>query len=408
MTETCLIVGGSHAAAQLAPSLRQKGWQGKIQIVGDETFLPYHRPPLSKSFLKGESSIESIAIRKPEFYVKNDIELRLGQRVEAIRPASRSILLDDGLTLEYSKLALCTGARPRRLKLPGSDLSGVHYLRNLSDVMQIKEQINASSRLVILGGGYIGLEIAAALAGLCQKVTILEKEPRILARVTSAELSEFYTRIHREQGVEINTEVELSRLSGTEKVESVVCADGSQYAADIVLIGVGVIPNTELAEQAGLNTDNGILVDQWCQTSEKDIYAAGDCCSYPNPYFDRRLRLESVPNAIEQAVIAASSICGSPDSSSAKLPWFWSDQYDTKLQIAGIQMGYDQMVIRGNPRQGRSFAIFYCTAGKLIAADCVNRPQEFMASKGLISKGDSVDIGKLSDESFSPMEFLHA
>ncbi|BFM14642.1 FAD-dependent oxidoreductase [Maricurvus nonylphenolicus] len=404
--QTCIIIGASHAAAQLAPSLRQQGWEGRIIVIGDEPYAPYHRPPLSKAFLSGEKDVDGLLIRPAAIYEKNNIEFKLGARVEHIDRAHKTVTLQSGEVLNYDKLALCTGSRVRKVTLPGTDLSGVHYLRDIGDVEGIKQHVAEGKKAVIVGGGYIGLETASVLNKLGMDVTVLEMAPRVLARVTAPELSEFYTRVHTDEGVTIKTGIAVSGLEGNGHVEKVLCADGSHFDADLVVIGVGIIPNVELAEAAGLEVDNGIIVDEFARTSDPDIVAAGDVSNHPNKYYNRRLRLESVPNATDQAKSAAASICGK-DVEYNSLPWFWSDQYDLKLQIAGLSQGYDQVVIRGD-RNSRSFAAFYLQEGKLISADCVNRPQEFMISKRLIAEQIPVDAEKLADESIAPKELLTA
>lgn len=403
--QTCIIIGASHAAAQLAPSLRQQGWEGKIIVIGDEPYIPYHRPPLSKAFLSGEKDVDGILIRPAAIYEKNDIEFKLGARVEVIDRAHKTVTLQSGEVLNYDKLALCTGSRVRKVTLPGTDLEGVHYLRDIRDVEGIKQHVDEGKKAVIVGGGYIGLETASVLNKLGMNVTVLEMAPRVLARVTAPELSEFYTRVHTDEGVTIKTGIAVSGLEGKGLVQKVLCADGSSFDADLVVIGVGIIPNVELAEACGLNVDNGIIVDEFARTNDPDIVAAGDVTNHPNKYYNRRLRLESVPNATDQAKSAAASICGK-DVEYKSLPWFWSDQYDLKLQIAGLSQGYDQVVIRGD-RDNRNFAAFYLQEGKLISADCVNRPQEFMISKRLIADQVPVDAERLADESIAPKEFLN-
>ncbi len=409
MKPRCIIVGASHAAAQLAPSLRQEGWEGEIQIIGDEPYLPYHRPPLSKAFLANEKTLEELAIRPSAFYEKNDIQLRQGY-VTAIDRDSKILTLSDGQTQAYDKLALCTGSRVRKISLPGSELSGVHYLRNIADVEGIKRSLAHGSHAVIIGGGYIGLETASALRKLGMTVTVLEMADRILQRVTAPELSEFYMRVHQEEGVVIHANTSVKNILGKTRVEKVICADGSEYLADAVIVGIGILPNAELAEESGIPVDNGILVDEFCRTNDPDIVAVGDCTNHFNERYQRRMRLESVPNANEQAKVAAATIVGVKIVGTNKkynsLPWFWSDQYDLKLQIAGLSEGYDQVLIRGDKSNSRSFAAFYFKGGALISADCVNRPQEFMLSKKLINEHVSIDQEQLVDESISVKELL--
>lgn len=405
MKETCIIVGGSHAAAQLAPSLRQEGWAGRIIVVSDESSLPYHRPPLSKDFLQGSRDAQALLIRPADFYTQQGIEFKLNRRVTSIDRAAHTVTLNDGEQLNYTKLALCTGARARQVALPGADLDGVHYLRTLEDVAAIKRSVAPGRHAVIIGGGYIGLETASVLRKMEMEVTVLEMAPRVLARVTTEELSAFYSRVHTEEGVVIKTGVSVASLQGTDHVSAVCCEDGAELVADLVVVGVGILPNTELAEAAGLTVGNGIVVDEYCQSSDADIVAVGDCSLHPNQFYDRQIRLESVPNATEQAKSAAATLCGNAKPYHA-LPWFWSNQYDLMLQIAGLSQGFDEVAIRGDTTSGRSFAAFYFQQGRLIAADCVNRPQEFMQSRKIISEGTPVARERLLDESIAPKQWL--
>lgn len=397
-TDHCVIVGGSHAAAQLGASLRQGGWEGKISIVGDEAIPPYHRPPLSKAYLAGDKHSDELLIRPAAFYEKSNIDLVLGSQVTAVDREAKVITLHDGGSIPYTKLALTTGARVRKLALPGHELDGVFYLRDLSDVDRIRGFVGKGKSAVIIGGGYIGLETAASLRKLGMEVTVLEALPRVLQRVTAPEVSAFYTRVHGEEGVKIITEAAVESLQGAASVEAVSLADGTKLKADMVIIGVGVIPATELAEAADLDVDNGIVVDEFARTSDHDIVAVGDCTNHYNPIYDRRLRLESVQNATDQAKTAANTLCGKLEPYHT-LPWFWSDQYDLKLQIAGLSQGFDQVVIRGDSESGRSFAAFYFQAGRLIAVDAINRPKEFMSTRRALASGKSADAAQLADDS---------
>ena len=405
MKKTCLVIGASHAGASLALQVRKEGWQGTVTVIGSEHNLPYHRPPLSKGFLNGQKSIDEIAIRPMALYEKQDVSFLLGRQVIEINRKLKQLTLENGESISYDKLALAVGARARKIDLPGSELPGVHYLRTAADAADIQSRLKNAKNVVIIGGGYIGLELAASIRQLGIGVVVLEMLPRVLARVTAEEVSDFYTRVHKEEGVAIETNATIKAILGTHSVSCVECSDGAQYNADAVIIGVGVMPNIELAESAGLTTDNGVVVDEFGQTSDPDIVAAGDCTNHPNPLLNRRLRLESVPNATEQAKSAAAAICGIKKEYSA-LPWFWSDQYDLKLQIAGINQGYDQVVLRGSAAQGRSFAAFYLKEGRLIAADCVNRPKEFMLSKQKIPEGIIVDPKRIADEYIEPKEIF--
>ena len=402
--QTCVIVGASHAAAQLVASLRQRGWSGPIRLIGDEGRVPYERPPLSKAYLAGEIDAEKLAIRPESFYAKHGVDL-ITDRVAAIDRDAKAVTLTDGKARAYDKLALCTGARVIRLPLPGAQLPGVRYLRTLADVEAIKNDLASVKRAVVIGGGYIGLETAASLRKLGKAVVVLEMADRLLQRVTAPEVSAFYHRLHTEQGVGIVTSAAAVSIEGQGRVERVVCSDGSSFPADIVIVGVGITPATELAKAAGLSVDNGIVVDEFCQTADPDIVAAGDCASQRDPQTGQHRRLESVPFAVEQAKSAAAALCGEPVAQTS-LPWFWSDQYDLKLQMAGLNRGHDQVVIRGQSDSGDSFAAFYFRSGRMIAADCINRPQEFMLAKRLLGKGQSVDPGTVGDESLTVKELL--
>ena len=388
-----VIVGASHAGAQLAASLRQEGWDGEIVLVGNESAAPYQRPPLSKAYLAGNCTVDKLAIRSAEFYTKLRIEV-LDATVEAIDRAAGHLSLSTGEVLPYDRLALCTGARPRRLSTPGADLAGVFYLRTAADVEMIRDATRPGRRAVIIGGGYIGLETAASLRALGLEVTVLEATERVLERVTAPEVSAFFDRIHREAGVNIQTGARVEALSGDGKVGEVVLAGGESISADLVIVGIGVEPNTELAAAAGLVVDNGVVIDDQAQTSDSAIMAAGDCVSHDMARYGRRIRLESVPSAAEQAKVAAATVCGKSKTISA-LPWFWSDQYDLKLQIAGLNTGYDEVVLSGDPTRDRDFTCFYLRAGELIAADCINRPRDFMFSKRVITQQVPVERAEL-------------
>ena len=405
MSEACIIIGASHAAAQLSQSLRQEGWEGSITVIGDESHLPYQRPPLSKAFLLGEKDTNSLLIRPAALYEKNNIEFMLNTRVIGIDRSRQVVTLDNGKELNYDRLAICTGSRAREIPLPGITLSGVHYLRSINDVEGIKQDVVEGKKAVIVGGGYIGLETAAVLNKLGMDVTVLEMMDRVLQRVTAVEVSEFFTRVHEEEGVRIKTSIAVESIEGTDKVEMVVCSDGSRFDADLVIIGAGIVPNVELAVEADLSVDNGIMVDEYGVTSDPAIFAAGDCTNHPNSLMGKRIRLESVPNAVDQAKAVAAAICGKQKPYAAH-PWFWSDQYDVKLQIAGLNQGYDQVVVRGDQTTGRDFVAWYLKDGQLLAADCINRPKEFMITKRLLLNGAVIDPALLADESLEPKSLL--
>ncbi len=395
MTETVIIIGAGHAAGQAAASLRQKGFAGRIVMVGDEAYVPYQRPPLSKAFLAGDLKLERLFFKPEKFWPEHNVETRLSTRVESIDREAKTVTVTDGETLGFDKLLLATGSRARELHIPGHHLNGVHYLRTITDVEAIRPAFKAGSRLVIVGGGYIGLEVAAVGRKNGLDVTVLETESRVMNRVVATEISNFFQQMHTDEGVKLELGRRVQEIRGNEKIEAVVCSDGFAVPADICIIGIGIIPNTELAEAAGIKCSNGIVVDKYCQTSDPHIYAAGDCTRHHNPLLGRHLRLESVHNAIEQGKTMAASVCGEAIAY-AQVPWFWSDQYDVKLQIAGLTEGYGQFVMRGDPA-ARSFAAFYLQDGKLLAVDAINSPREFMLGKKLIAAGAKFSLDELAD-----------
>ncbi|MDP5209557.1 NAD(P)/FAD-dependent oxidoreductase [Microbulbifer sp. 2205BS26-8] len=401
----CIIIGGSHAAAQLAPMLRQRGWAGSISVISNEYYLPYHRPPLSKEYLVGKKSLEQIYIRSPEVYRKSNISISLGVTATSIDRGNKQLILNDGTSLNYDKLVFTTGARVRKLDIPGVNLKGVFYLRNLSNAQQIKPFTGSDKRAVIIGGGYIGLETAAALRKRGMQVTVLEALPSILQRISAPQVADFFIRTHREEGVQIVANEQAKAITGKKSVVSVKGQSGTEYPADIVIIGIGIIPNTELAAEAGLHIDNGIKVDEYARTNDANILAAGDCTSHYNLIYQRQLRLESVQNAQDQASVVANTLCGKLKPYAA-LPWFWSDQYNLKLQIAGLSHGYTDVVIRGDIKGSRSFSAFYLQEGKLLAVDTVNSPQEFMLGKRLILQGKPLDAEQLANKDITLKNLL--
>ncbi len=395
-TPVTVIVGAGQAGSELATSLRQHGYADSVVLIGDEDYVPYRRPPLSKTYLSGEVTLESLFLKPRAVYEKHAIECRFGIGVESIDCAARSLRLYDGSVLRYDKLALTTGGRPRRLSVPGAERSNVHYIRTVADIDRLKQQFGEGKRLVIIGGGYVGLEAASVGIKKGLHVTVVEALPRVLARVTAPEISAFYERVHRGHGVDLRTGVGVHALEGSGDTCTVVLADGTRLAADLVVIGVGLIPNTELAEAAGIEVSNGIVVDRYAVTSDPDIVAAGDCTNHDNVFLGRRLRLESVPNALEQARVAAASILGRPRVYDA-VPWFWSDQYDLKLQMVGLSQGYDNLIVRGD-MDANSFTAFYLKDGVVISADSVNRPQDFMVAKRLVAERAAVPSERLRDD----------
>ena len=402
--QTIVIVGAGQAGAETAGELRKLGFTGRVILVGEETHPPYKRPPLSKGYLAGSVTQEQLYVMSPAALEKNGIEFRGGVHVSRIDRAAKTLHFADGSTLAYDKLALTTGGRPRLLSMPNADKPNVFPVRTINDIESMRPHSAEGKRVVIIGGGFIGLEAAAVAVKLGLKVTVLEGLPRVLARVTSPEVSAFFERIHREAGVDVRTGVQLVSLEGDGAVTHVTLGDGSRIDADFVVAGIGLIANSELAQEAGLAVDNGIVVDTYSRTSDPDIFAAGDCTNHPSEFLGRRVRLESVQNAMEQGRNVARNMMGKNEPYNM-VPWFWSDQYDCKLQMVGISTGYDQLVLRGNPETQRSFAAFYLKDGKVIAADAVSKAPEFMFAKKLVAMAAAVDPVKLADESI-PMKDL--
>lgn len=403
-----VIVGGGQAGAEAAILLRQNRFEGRIVLIGEEHELPYMRPPLSKAFLAREVGKEALIFKASAAYEKAGVEMRPGVSVKEIDRHAKLLKLGGDQTLRYDKLILATGGRARPLPVPGADLRNIFYLRTIADVESLQPRMESGQRLAIVGGGYIGLEVAAVAVKRGLAVTVLESAPRVLARVTAPSLSSFYERVHREAGVDIRTGVTVSGFApgcADGAVGRVDCAGGESFAADFVLIGIGLVPNTELAEKAGLAVDDGIVVDAESRTSDQSIYAIGDCAMHAHHGFLRKkIRLESVPNALEQARAAAASITGRPIPEAAA-PWFWSDQYDLKLQMVGLSDGYDELAIRGS-MESSSFIAFYLKQGVAIAADAVNRPGDFMAAKRIIGDRMKISSARLSDESLALKSLL--
>lgn len=395
MTERTVIAGAGHAAGQVVATLKQLKYAGQIVLVGDEDYLPYQRPPLSKKFLAGAMPAERLHFKPASFYDEPNIEIRLRTRITTIDRDNKSVHTEGGERISYDKLVLALGSRARRLRIDGADLAGVHYLRSIADVDDIRSELNHYRRTVIIGAGYIGLEVAAVMQQQGLDVTVVELADRVMSRVVSPEISDFYQIEHTNQGVKLRLSTGVSAFRGDKRIASVETTNGEQIPADFVVVGIGIVANTELAASAGLTVDNGIVVNDQCETSDPAVYAVGDCTAHPNAIYNRQLRLESVHNALEQAKTAAANICGK-ETHYSQVPWFWSDQYDLKLQIAGLSEGYDEIVIRGNPAD-RSFACLYLKNGQLIATDAVNAPREFVQSKGLIASHTKIDPARLAD-----------
>ena len=392
---TILIIGGGQAGAQAIDTLRREGFGGRLVLIGDEPELPYQRPPLSKKYLSGEMAADRLVFRHRSFYDEHRIELKLGALAVRLHPAARQVDLADGETLTYDRLLLGLGATSRLLTCPGAELPGVHYLRGLADVTPIQAGFKPGARVVIIGGGYIGLETAATCRKMGCAITVLEMADRVMNRVVAPCVSQYFAEEHRAHGVNILCDMRVVRLEGQGRVERVVCADGSSHAADLVIVGVGAVATTRLASDAGLACDNGIVVDEYCRTSDAAIYAAGDCTNHPSPRFGRRVRLESVDNAFEQAKTAALNMLGRP-AAHDRVPWFWSDQFDNKLLIVGLSQDYDQQILRGDPAS-RSFSVCYLKGRELLAVEAVNHSKDYMAARKLIAERALLDPQKLAD-----------
>jgi 3-phenylpropionate/trans-cinnamate dioxygenase ferredoxin reductase subunit len=396
MSEHLIIVGAGQAAAQAVQTLTQHDYPGTITIVGEEPYLPYQRPPLSKKYLARELVRDRLSIRPATFYAERSVTMRLGQRVASLDPLARHLELESGETLGYDRLLLATGSRVRTLDVPGATLDGVCSLRGIDDADRIGAELEPGRRLVVIGAGYIGLEVAAIARARGLDVTVLEAADRAMARVVSPEVSRFYEAVHSQAGVGFHFGSVVEAITGRHRVEAVVTAGGHAHACDCVVVGIGIEPAIELAEHAGLTCDDGIAVDAQARTSNADVFAAGDCTSHPNAIYDRRVRLESVHNAIEQSKAAALSLLGRPENY-AQVPWFWSDQYDLKLQIAGLSQGHDTVAMRGDQRE-RRFAAYYLRNGRLIAVDAINSPKDFVLGKRLIAARAEIDPTHISDE----------
>ncbi len=392
-----LIVGGGHAGAQAAIALRQGGFEGSVAIVGDEPELPYERPPLSKEYLSREKTFERILIRPEKFWTERHVEMLLGQSVTTVDPAAHSVTLGDGRSIGYGSLIWAAGGNPRRLSCSGATLQGVHAVRTRADVDRLMVELENSENIAVVGGGYIGLEAAAVLTKFGKKVVLLEALPRVLARVAGEALSRFYENEHRAHGVDVRLEQRIDCLEGENgRVTGVRFVDGSVVPAGIVIVGIGIEPAIGPLRDAGAACSNGVEVDEYCRTSLPDIYAVGDCALHTNAFADgARIRLESVQNANDQATTAAKAIMGKPEAYHA-VPWFWSNQYDLKLQTVGLSIGHDATVLRGDP-ESRSFSVIYLKGGKVLALDCVNAVKDYVQGRALVINGASPDPVRLAD-----------
>ena len=395
-----LIIGGGHAGANTAFALRKDGFDGEITIISNEGYLPYHRPPLSKDFLKQNIAIEKLGFKSSDFYEEQKISVNLDTHIDSINLESNLAITKD-TSFNFDYLVFATGASPRLLPMENADSKNLFYLRQIADVLSMHQQISADKEMILIGGGYIGLEVASAMIELGLKVTILEAEERILQRVTSPEVSKFYNDFHSKKGVRIICNAKVTNLNAeNQMINSVSLESGESLAADIVLVGIGAIPNTQLADSIGLECSNGIKTDQYCRTSIPNILALGDCASSLNTLFNYELRLESVPNALAQSKVVSSSIVGN-ELFNNEMPWFWSDQYDLKLQMAGLSSGYDECHIIGDI-DAAEFIACYGKDGYLIAVDSVNKSKQFMLFKRALTNGFRLEMSLLKDENFQP------
>ncbi len=403
MSQGVVIIGAGHAGGTAAALLKQYGYEDPITLIGEEPIAPYQRPPLSKAWLKGEADADSLALKPESFYAEAGIDLRMSTRVTEIMRTDRVVLLSDGSRVPYDKLIIATGARPRTLPVPGVELDGVQPLRTAADAEQLKARLGPGHRAVIIGGGYIGLEAAASARALGAEAVVVELQPRILARTSCETLSTFFEGYHRAKGVGFELGAGVSEIVGKDgKVTGVRLSDGRVLPCDLVLVAVGIIPNDGLARDAGLPCADGIEVDEHARTADPNIYAIGDVTHRPLGLYGRNLRLESVANALEQAKQAASAIAGRP-APPPEVTWNWSDQYDLKLQLAGLAFDVDRQLVRGDPASAK-FAIFHLKGNEIQAVEAVNAPAEFMAGRQFIGNRKPVSLEKLADPSVSMKE----
>lgn len=402
-----VIVGGGHGGAQAAIALRTQGFAGSIAIVGREDEPPYERPPLSKEYLAQEKPFERLYLRPREYWADKQVELLLGREVTAVDPAARQLTCADGSSLSYGELIWATGGDPRQLSCPGSDLAGIHYVRTRADVDALMAELPQVTRAVVIGGGYIGLEAAAVLSKLGKQVTLLEALPRVLARVAGEDLSRFYEAEHRAHGVDLRTGMAVEGIEGEGRVSGVKLADGTVIPAELVIVGIGIIPSIGVLVAAGVAGGNGVDVDEQCRTNLPHVFAIGDCAAHANGFADGAvIRLESVQNANDMATVVAKVITGQ-DASYGATPWFWSNQYDLKLQTVGLSTGHDATVLRGDPA-ARSFSVIYLKGGKVIALDSVNCAKDYAQGRKLVEQRVAADPAALADPAIPLKDLIPA
>lgn len=402
-SETYVVVGAGHAGGRAVEAMRNAGFTGKIILIGDEPHLPYERPPLSKELLQGRPEAHT-PVRDDAFYAENEIDCRLGRRATALDLTGKTVTLDDGSSVSYDKLLLATGGAVRRLPLPGADLANIHYLRTLDDSRAIQGGLGDGKRVVVVGGGFIGLEVAASARQQGCAVTVLEMTDRLMGRAVLPEVSEAFLTLHTAQGVDIRLNTGIASFEGDGPVAHAVTAGGEKIPADMAVIGVGIIPETALAADAGLTVDNGIVVDEFGRTSAPDVYAAGDVTNHLNPLYGRHLRLESWQNAQNQAIAAAKTMCGDAQAY-REVPWMWSDQFDANLQVAGMPESWDRVVFRGDSASS-DFIGFQMAGDRLVGAMSLNRPRDMRVARRLIGGDKSLDDAALADENVSMRDLM--
>ena len=399
-----VIVGAGQSAAQCVLTLKRNNFEKPIVVIGEEDHLPYQRPPLSKDYLSGKVELDRVYMKTQDFYDQNNVTVKVATKVLSLDRKEKMVHLSKGEALPYENLVLATGSRVRQLEVEGSDLKNINYLRSINDSTNLKDQFQKGKSLVIIGAGYIGLEVAAAAVKKGMRVTVVEMENRVMSRTVDPIISDYFDTLHRNKGVEIILGSALEKFEGKAFVEKVVCTDGTTLDADSVVVGVGILPNQELAESAGLRCNNGILVNEFGRTEDPSIFACGDCTNHPNFYVNKNIRLESVHNALEQAKTVALSLLGKPEKYD-QVPWFWSDQFEEKLQIVGLSGDHDKTVVRGSIEEN-FFMLFYLKRGELIAVDSVNNPKDFLISKKLVANKLKISSDVLGDQSVDLKDLL--
>ncbi|MCH8917234.1 MAG: hypothetical protein E2O90_09890 [Alphaproteobacteria bacterium] len=393
---TMVIIGAGHAGGRAAEAMRGAGFEGAIVLMGEEAHVPYERPPLSKELLSGTGGAETTFLNPPAFYHENDIDLRLGTRAKAIDRPGRAVVLADGGRVGYDKLLVTTGARVRRIDCPGADLAGIHYIRTIDDTLALRPALTDGVRVAVIGGGFIGLEVAASARTRGARVTVVELAGQVLARVADPAVGALVADLHRSKGVHIMTGTSVERIDGNGRVAELICTDGETIAADVVVVGIGIVPNQEIAGDAGLDVGNGIMVDEYGLTSDADIFAAGDAACHFNPILGRHLRLESWANAQNSGIAVARNMVTEPVPY-AELPWFWSDQFDLNLQVVGAPESWERLVTRGDPASGRGI-VFTMVGPRVVGATAFNQGREMRACRQLVESGKAVSDEDLADE----------